>query len=106
MEIFSPKKRKKTAVEEKLTALTVLLIGLFVGSLFVDLGQLFTGRGFSGHVAASHNVLESTGKTWVAYLDPKVSLELLTDKDCTTCSADEALIWLRRVLPTLEVENV
>lgn len=97
---------KKSEREKNLFALSVLLAGLFLGSLFLDVVQLFIGSGFSGRMAQKYNVLETRGKTWVAYTDPKVTLELITEKDCATCNADEALVWLRRVLPTLEVREV
>lgn len=96
----------KSEKEKNLVALAVLLAGLFMGSLFLDVVQLFIGSGFSGRVAEKYNVLETRGKTWVAYTDPKVSLELITEKECATCNADEALVWLRRVLPTLEVRAI
>lgn len=97
---------KKSDREKNLFALAVVLAGLFLGSLFLDAVQLFIGSGFSGRMAQKYNVLETSGKTWVAYTDPKVNLELITEKDCATCNADEALVWLRRVLPTLEVREV
>lgn len=87
-------------------ALSIVLGGLFLGSLFVDIGQLVIGRGFSQHIIRDHEVLEQNGKTWVAYRDPKVTLTLLTDTQCTACNADEALVWLRRVIPTLAVTTI
>lgn len=89
-----------------LLAICIMIGGLFVGSLFVDIGQLMLGRGFSQHVVREHEVLEQSGKTWVAYRDPKVELTIVTDTTCALCDTDEALIWLRRVLPTLSVTRV
>lgn len=91
---------------QNLWALIILLAGLFAGSLFIDLVQLATGSGFSRHVVASHDVLVANGKTWVAYQEPKVRLQLVTDAACQTCSGTEALAWLRRIVPTMEVETV
>lgn len=91
---------------KNLSALAILLAGLFIGSLFVDFVQLVTGSGFSGLAVKTHNVLETGGKTWVAYADPKITVEVLSDKECEACNPDEALVWLRRVVPTLEATEV
>ena len=98
--------RNDQAKVKNLTALIILLAGLFLGSLLVDFVQLMTGEGFSGRMAKTYNVLPTREKTWVAYTDPKVSLQLINDKDCAACDPSEALVWLRRVLPTLEVTTV
>lgn len=87
---------------KNLSALVILLAGLFIGSLFVDFVQLATGKGFSGRAARLYNVLPGEDKTWVAYGDPKVSVDVITDKGCAECDPNEALVWLRRVVPTLE----
>lgn len=92
--------------KQNLLALSILLGGLFIGSLFVDFVQLLRGEGFSSWATQTHTVLEAAGKTWVGYSDPKVSLQVLTDKNCTTCDPNEALVWLRRVIPTLEATRV
>ncbi len=87
-------------------ALIVLLGGLFVGSLFVDIGQLITGAGFSGSAIREHNVLETAGKTWVAYTEPAITVSVVTDANCFECAPDEALLWMRRILPTLDAKQV
>ncbi|OGI21511.1 MAG: hypothetical protein A2808_00540 [Candidatus Moranbacteria bacterium RIFCSPHIGHO2_01_FULL_55_24] len=91
---------------QNLSAIVILLFGLFAGSLFVDFVQLATGQGFSRHVVRDYDVLETPGKTWVAFKDPKVSLQIVTEADCEACSPKEALVWLRRVIPTLEASPV
>lgn len=97
-----PEKEKS----KNLLALSIILAGLFVGSLFVDFVQLISGEGFSPWATKNHNVLETSGKTWVGYGDPKVTLRVITDKDCAACDPSEALVWLRRVVPTLEVTRM
>lgn len=92
--------------EKNFLALSIVLGGLFLGSLLVDIGQLVIGRGFSQHVIRDHDVLEQNGKTWVAFTDPKVALTVLTDTKCAACHTDEALVWLRRVIPTLSVSTM
>lgn len=101
-ELFEEKNEKT----KNLLALTIILGGLFLGSLFVDFVQLVSGEGFSPWATRTHNVLETSGKTWVGYGDPKVELSVITDKDCSACDPSEALVWLRRVLPTLEATKI
>jgi protein-disulfide isomerase len=105
-ERFSESDRGIRAESKNSLALAIILGGLFLGSLFVDIGQLVLGRGFSQSAVREHEVLEQGGRTWVAYRDPQVSMILLTDPDCRSCDTDEALVWLRRVLPTLSVSVV
>ncbi len=99
---LTPEKKK----EQNLVAIAIVLGGLFVGSLFVDMVQLMTGSGFSQHVLKNISVLETNGKTWVAYQEPKVTLEVITDKNCLTCNTEEALTWIRRLVPTADVVEV
>ncbi len=106
LDMYSQTGRAIHVLSKNILALSIMLGGLFLGSLFVDIGQLVLGRGFSQSAVREHEVLEQGGRTWVAYRDPKVELTLLTDPDCKSCNTDEALIWLRRVLPTLSVSMV
>lgn len=91
---------------KNLSAIAIILAGLFVGSLFVDFVQLALGRGFSGRAVANYDLLETGGKTWVAYHDPKVTVQVITEQDCIECDPSEALTWLRRVMPTLEASPI
>lgn len=91
---------------KNLTALVIVLAGLFAGSLFVDFAQLLAGRGFSRSAVKKYNLLETGNKTWVAYNDRKVAVQVVTNKDCPACDPSEALTWLRRVIPTLEASPV
>ncbi len=105
-EIFLGGDRTLRAASRNTLALSIILGGLFLGSLFVDIGQLVLGRGFSQSAVREYEVLEQGGRTWVAYRDPRVDMVLLTDPGCKACDTDEALVWLRRVLPTLSVVAV
>jgi protein-disulfide isomerase len=99
---LTPEKKKL----QDLTAIAIVLGGLFAGSLLVDFVQLATGSGFSQHILKKSSVLETNGKTWVAYEEPKVTLEVITDKSCLTCNTEEALTWIQRLIPTAEVVEV
>lgn len=107
--LFSETAEGSAADKQKmknLSALAIILAGLFVGSLFVDFVQLALGRGFSSGAIKQYDVLGAGGKIWVAYDDPKVTLQVVTESDCSACNPSEALIWLRRVLPTLEASPI
>jgi len=91
---------------QNLSALVILLVGLFVGSLLVDFVQLALQSGFSRSVIKEYDLLQVSGKTWVAYYEPKVSVQVLSDRTCDVCDPSEALLWLRRVIPTLEATKV
>lgn len=97
-----PEKR----VRENLLSVIIILLGLFVGSIFVDIVQLTTGSGFSKRITSEASVLETNGKTWVAYSDPKVSLDVITDPSCEQCDPSKALLWIRRILPTVVAREV
>lgn len=107
METLFPEKPETEKQKVKnLSALAILLTGLFLGSLFVDFAQLTVGKGFSRGAVKNYDLLETGGKTWVAYNDPKVAVQVVTDRSCTECDPSEALLWLRRVVPTLEVSSI
>lgn len=92
---------------KNLVALAILLVGLFVGSLFVDVAQLLSRSGFSPKALEAANVVEAAGKTWVAYEDPKVEVQVITDSTCgDACDPSQAIVWMRRALPTLEAVRV
>ena len=105
-ETFSRTEKATQIIWKNSLAISIVLGGLFLGSLFVDIGQLVLGRGFSQSAVREHEVLEQGERTWVAYRDPRVDVTLLTDPDCKACDTDEALVWLRRVLPTMSISIV
>jgi protein-disulfide isomerase len=104
-EILSPEQEREKRLQN-LTSAVILLAGLFVGSIFVDLGQLVSREGFSPRAVRESTILEAAGKTWVAYADPKVTVRVVTEAECAACAPDEALVWLRRILPTMEASPV
>jgi len=115
MDILYPEKKEETKkVVEKmndkkaknLSALAILLVGLFSGSLFVDFAQLIAGSGFSRSVVKKYDLLQTGGKTWIAYGEPKVTVQVVSDTNCAQCDPSEALVWLRRVMPTMEASPI
>lgn len=110
-EILTPSSEPKNVMspETKLKnsfALIILLSGLFVGSLFLDIGQLITGSGFSGSALKEQTVLESHDKTWVAYTNPAINVSVVNDENCFECDPSEALLWMRRIMPTLNAKKI
>lgn len=91
---------------KNLTSLLFILIGLFVGSLYVDVSQLITKSGFSSKALSKTDIVTAAGKTWVAYDQPIVHVSVITDEKCEKCQPDEALVWLRRIMPTVSAEIV
>lgn len=91
---------------KNLISIVILLAGLFIGSLFVDIGQIIKGSGYSAKNLNKSEIFEASGKTWVAYSEPAVPVTVITDDECEKCDVSEAVVWLRRVMPTVSLENV
>jgi len=101
--------KRKTSSEKKiknLISLSILLGGLFIGSIFVDIIQLVRGEGFSQRILNKTDIFNLNDKTWVAYSDPVVKIQVISDDTCETCQPDQALVWLRRVVPTIMPERI
>jgi len=92
---------------KNLISAVILLGGLFVGSLFVDVVQLFRGGGFSQHALNNTDIFSSNGKTWVAYTGPIVTMQVLNDVACgDACKPDEVLVGLKQAIPTMLTQKV
>jgi protein-disulfide isomerase len=98
---------KKDKKIKNLISIIILLSGLFVGSLFVDIVQLVKGGGFSQKALNSTDVFSSGGKTWVAYTEPLVKVQVISDDTCgEACKPDEVLVGLKEALPTMTTEKI
>jgi protein-disulfide isomerase len=91
---------------KNLLSLVILLAGLFLGSLFVDIGQLISGSGFSAKNLNKSDIFTAYDKTWVAYSEPAVTVSVISDDTCENCDPGEALVWLRRVVPTISTKKI
>lgn len=92
---------------KNLISAVILLAGLFVGSLFVDAIQLIRGGGFSQRALDKTDVFSSNGKTWVAYSEPIVSVQVINDDSCgDPCKPDEVLIGLKQAIPTMLTQKI
>ncbi|MDR3559586.1 MAG: thioredoxin domain-containing protein, partial [Candidatus Pacebacteria bacterium] len=97
---------KKDKKIKNLISLAILLAGLFAGSLFVDVAQMVKGSGYSQKNLNKSEIFEADGKTWVAYSDPAVPVSVISDDKCTACDPSQAIVWLRRVLPTVSTAKI
>jgi len=89
-----------------LIAIVILLGGIAGGSFFIDVAQLFSGRGFSARAIEDAQVVEYNGNTWVRYDDPKITVDVYDADDCEDCVTDEVLVRLRSLIPTLEAHRI
>lgn len=63
-------------------SIIILLAGLLIGSVFVDVAQFVSRTGFSPRALKDASVIPFQGKTWVAYSEPVVDLQVITDGQC------------------------
>lgn len=87
-------------------SMVILLAGLLIGSVFVDVAQFFGQQGVSPRVLKNVDVFPFEGRTWVAFNEPVVNLQVLTDSKCEACDPTEPLKWLKRVIPTTLAKKV
>jgi len=88
------------------TSIIILLLGLLIGSVFVDVAQFFGKQGVSPKVLKNADVFPLDSRTWVAYNEPVINLQVLTDSKCEACDPTEPLKWLKRVIPTALAKKV
>jgi len=93
---------------QNLVSALVIVSGLFIGSLFVDVAQFVTGNGYSERALREADVFELGDKTWVAFKEPAIQVDVLTtdDEDCFACDADDVLVWMKKFIPTIVVNKV
>ena len=104
-------KQNKKKTIKNLVSLVIILAGIAVGSIFVDVVQFVSGRGYSERALKNSEVFVAGDKTWVAYEDPAVEVKVLSINDeelenCEKCDPTEVLIWLKRFVPTLISKKV
>lgn len=87
-------------------AFILILVGLLAGSIFVDVAQLLSGQGVSQRALSKSDVFEMGGKTWVAYTEPAVPVQVIADDSCEKCDPSQALVFFRRYIPTILAKNV
>jgi protein-disulfide isomerase len=109
-EVIEEDKLKRT--NKNYLAVIILLLGALLGSLFVDVAQFVSKKGYSPRALKEAKIFSLDGKTWVAYEEPIVKLNILTVsedelKDCPTCKPPKEVTDLfKKVMPTLVVEEV
>lgn len=105
-EALSPEEEKDKKIKNLVSAV-ILLAGLFVGSLFVDVIQLVRGGGFSERALKNTDAFVSGGKTWVAYSEPIVKMQIINDDACgEPCKPDEIVLGIKQTIPTMVNEKI
>jgi len=87
-------------------SIIILLAGLLVGSVFVDVAQFASRNGMSPRAMRQLDVIPFEGRTWVAYNEPVVTVQVVNDKNCKECDVTDAVQMMKRVMPTLLVKVV
>jgi len=103
------KQEKKDKKIKNLASLAIVLSGLFMGSLFIDVIELITKNGYSERALREAEVFELGDKTWVAYKEPAIQVDVLVvenEADCPNCNADEILVWMKKFIPTMVINEV
>ena len=95
------KKRNKNYL-----SIIILLVGLLAGSIFVDVAQFVSRRGISPRAMRQVDVMPLEGRTWVAYSEPVVTVQVVNDSSCKECDVTDAIKMMKRVIPTLLVKEV
>lgn len=99
-------KTEESKKMKNLISLTILLGGLFLGSLFVDFSQLIKGGGISQKILKDKDIFQLDGKTWVAYSDPIIEVSVINDESCEECNVDEIMLSLKKIMPTMLTNKV
>lgn len=87
-------------------SIIILLAGLLIGSVFVDVAQFVSQRGISPRAMRQLDVIPLEGRTWVAYNEPVVTVQVLNDSKCEVCDVTEPVKMMKRVIPTLLVKQI
>ena len=87
-------------------SIIILLAGLLAGSVFVDVAQFVSRQGFSPRAMRQLDVIPFESRTWVAYNEPVVTVQVVNDSDCKECDVTDAVKMMKRVMPTLLVKEV
>jgi len=87
-------------------SIIILLAGLLVGSVFVDVAQFVSRQGLSPRAMRQLEVIPFEGRTWVAYNEPVVTVQVVNDKSCKECDVTDAVKMMKKVMPTLLVKEV
>lgn len=86
-------------------SIIILLAGLLVGSVFVDVAQFVSRSGLSPRAMRQLDVIPFEGRTWVAYNEPVVTVQIVNDSNCKECDVTDAVKMIKRVMPTLLVKE-
>lgn len=110
MPVSTPTPSPKPAKKGVNTSAIMVLVGVFLGVMiagsfgidfFKDKRKIDTSK-------ISSDIYEDNGKTWVAFTDPIINVEVISDKNCEKCNYEETIkilkINLAQTLKANEVE--
>lgn len=87
-------------------SIIILLAGLLTGSIFVDVAQFVSRQGISPRAMRQLDVIPFESRTWVAYNEPVVTIQVVNDSNCKECDVTDAVKMMKRVMPTLLVKEI
>lgn len=109
MPISTPTSNQKPAKKGINISAIMVLIGVFLGVMiagsfgidfFKDKRKIDTSK-------ISSDIYEDNGKTWVAFADPIINVEAISDKNCEKCNYEETIKILKiNLAQTIKVNEV
>ncbi len=96
---------------KNLVSVIIILAGVLLGALLIDVAQFFSQSGYSERALKDAEIFTLGEKTWVAYEEPKVEVQVLSVseeelEECPTCNPEELLTQINQVVPTLVAKKV
>ncbi|TRZ78112.1 hypothetical protein D4R87_01325 [bacterium] len=94
--------------ENKFLYIAFLCVGLFVGSLIVDIGGLGEGKISKEYLSSSTGSIFQTGeKTWISYDNPIIEMTVLNDSSCSYCDPSKEVLAIKQnISPTIVAKDL
>ncbi|MCK5490902.1 MAG: thioredoxin domain-containing protein [Candidatus Pacebacteria bacterium] len=100
------KKGSKKTIRGIDSNVILILFGLIIGIIISgSFGIDIFGKN-DNILDIKKNVLENNGKTWVAYEDPIVTVNVISDENCENCEFESVLEIIKTIVPTMDNVNI